>query len=342
MKKVLVSGYIGFNNFGDEAIFYTLSNHLKKLGCDVSVLCSNKDIVKEKYNVKTYGFKNLFEIFIAITSCNILISGGGSLLQNKTSNFSLFYYLFIILTAKLFLKKTIIFAQGIEPINGKIQTFITKWILKTTDFISVRDENSYELLKKWNLKPNLLSDPIYSIIEDIKIKDNKEEEIIVQLRDFKNINQKFLKDLADALEENCSNKKISVFSFQDEIDEKPCKQFIELLKQKNIKANYIPNKPIKETIEIVNNSKYMISTRLHGVLISHALNVKTFALIYDKKLETFAKELNIEAINLDSYNKEELKNKIKFLLNNKNITKEYRKFDWSLIDKVLTDNRGQK
>ena len=341
MKKVLVSGYIGFNNFGDEAIFYSLSNHLKKLEFDVSVLCSNKNIVKEKYDVKTYNFKKPFEIIKAIFNCDILISGGGSLLQNKTSNFSLFYYLSILLIAKLLLKKTIIFAQGIEPINGKLQTFITKSVLKTVNFISVRDENSLNLLKSWKLNPILVSDPIYSIIENIKI-SNKRKGIIIQLREFKNINESFLEDLANALPKNKIQDDINVFSFQDEIDEKICKKFIKILENKGIIANYIPNKSIKETIEIVNNSKYMISTRLHGVLISHALKVKTFALIYDKKLETFAKELNIKAINLDNYDKEELKNKINFLLNNEDETKNYRKFDWSLIDKVLTENRGQK
>ena len=49
MKKVLVSGYIGFNNFGDEAIFLALSSHLKLKGHKVSVLCSNKNEVKKYY-----------------------------------------------------------------------------------------------------------------------------------------------------------------------------------------------------------------------------------------------------------------------------------------------------
>ena len=96
MKKILVSGYIGFNNFGDEAIFYALSTHLKSLGCDISVLCANKKDVAKKYNVKTYNFKKPLQILKAIFNCNILISGGGSLLQNKTSNASLYYYLFIL------------------------------------------------------------------------------------------------------------------------------------------------------------------------------------------------------------------------------------------------------
>ena len=96
MKNILVSGYIGFNNFGDEAIFYALSSHLKKLGHNISVLCNNPEQTKNNYQVKTYHYKKPLEIIKAVLKCNILISGGGSLLQNKTSNFSLFYYLFII------------------------------------------------------------------------------------------------------------------------------------------------------------------------------------------------------------------------------------------------------
>ena len=91
MKKVLVSGYIGFNNFGDEAIFKALSEHLLSSGIEVSALSASDD-----YNIKTYYYKSPIEILKAILNCNILISGGGSLLQNKTSNFSLYYYLFII------------------------------------------------------------------------------------------------------------------------------------------------------------------------------------------------------------------------------------------------------
>ena len=66
MKKILVSGYIGFNNFGDEAIFLALSKHLKSLGFKVSVLCNNKNEVQKTYNVLTYNYKCPFEILKAI------------------------------------------------------------------------------------------------------------------------------------------------------------------------------------------------------------------------------------------------------------------------------------
>lgn len=333
MKRVLVSGYIGFNNFGDEAIFYALSNHLKSLGIEVSVLCNNKKEVKKKYAVKTYNFKKPFQILKAILNCDILISGGGSLLQNKTSNFSLFYYLFIILLAKICFKKTIIFAQGIEPIRGIFQAFLTKTVLKTANYITVRDKNSLELLKSWKIDANLVSDPVYSIVQDEKIAENKEG-LIVQLRNFKGIEEKFLDDLSDVISKNFKEK-INVFSFQDEIDEKICLNFTQKLKSKGLDAKYTPAKPIEETIQIVNNTKFMISTRLHGVLISNALETKTFALIYDEKIKTISDELKIENIDIFNYKKEELDEKIEKFFNNETQKVPFRRFFWDCIDNIL-------
>ena len=101
MKNVAISGYIGFGNFGDEAIFCALSSHLKDLNYNICAICNNPDKVKKEYNVSTCYFKSFFRIIKTLFKCDILISGGGSLLQNKTSNHSLFYYLFIIFLAKL-------------------------------------------------------------------------------------------------------------------------------------------------------------------------------------------------------------------------------------------------
>lgn len=335
MKKVLVSGYIGFNNFGDEAIFYALSKHLKELGYSVSALCNNCDEVKEKYQVKTFYYKKIFEILNAIFSNDILISGGGSLLQNKTSNFSLFYYLLIIFFAKLCFKKVIIFAQGIEPIIGKIPERITMGILKCVDFISVRDEKSKKYLRQFNIESTLVSDPAYSLVQKENVSEDKKG-LVVQLRSFKGINQEFIQNLAQAISQ-LNHNKINVFSFQDDIDEKVCLEFIEELRKYGVIANYINAKSPQETIDIINNSKYVISTRLHGLIISSALKSHTFALSYDEKIKTLCFELGIEQIDIFNYKKEEMFEKLKNFFNQKdNINNyPYRKFDWDKIDEAL-------
>lgn len=334
MKRVLVSGYIGFNNFGDEAIFYALSNHLKEKNVVVSALTSSKKETKEKYDVEVYNFKNPSEILKGILSCDFLFSGGGSLLQNKTSSFSLIYYLFIILLAKMFFKKVIIFAQGIEPIKGKFFEFITKTVLKTCDFISVRDLKSQELLKSWKIKSTLLSDPVYSILQDRKINENKKG-LIVQLRSFEGINEKFLSDLAQSISKSYQGE-IKVLSLQEEYDKNLCLEFIKKLEENNLKAEFINPKTIEETIEIINSVEFIISTRLHGLICSSALKTKSFALIYDDKIKTLCDELNLQSIEIKNYKKENLAEKLIEFFNNKTFqANPYRRFSWDYIDNIL-------
>ena len=265
---------------------------------------------------------------------DILISGGGSLLQNKTSNFSLIYYLFIIFLAKLFNKKVIIFAQGIEPINGKFFEFLTKTVLKMTNFISVRDKKSQNLLNSWNIKTELLSDPAYSLIENIEINQDKKG-LIVQLRSFEGIDDKFISDLADVIAKYYQGE-ITVLSLQNEYDKDICLSFIEKLKKYNTNAKFIPYQGIKETIDVLNNAKYVISARLHGLIVSYALENKCFGLIYDEKIRTLCDELNIENIEIKNYQKDELDIKLNnFFNNNSPKTHPYRPFVWDCIDNVI-------
>ena len=334
MKRVLVSGYIGFNNFGDEAIFYALKNHLKSLGCFVSVLSNNKNDIKKRYGIKAYNYKNLLQILKAIINCDVLISGGGSLLQNKTSNFSLFYYLFIIFLAKIFFKKVIIFAQGIEPIEGKIQIFITKTILKFVDFVSVRDEKSANLLNKWKISSVVLSDPFYSLVENMEICKNKNG-LIIQLRKTFKDSKKLLDDLSEFIKKFYQGK-ITVLSLHKELDEEICQNFVQKLENLGIKAEYIDFYDIEKIITLLNEAKYVISTRLHGLIAASALKTKCFALSYDEKIKTLCDDRNIPYIDIYDYKQSDFEKKIDEFFNNKiNEVHPYRPFRWECIDNIL-------
>jgi len=335
MKNILVSGYIGFDNFGDEAIFYALETHLKSLGYNVSVLCANKAKVQNNYQVKAYNYKKPFQILKAILKCDTLISGGGSLLQNKTSNFSLYYYLFIILLAKAFFKKVIIFAQGIESINGFLNIFITKAILKKLDYICVRDYNSSKLLKSWGIENDIVADPVYSLLEQTEIEKNKEG-LVIQLRDSSNFTDDILESIAISISKYNTEKNIKVFSLHNKYDVENCYKLINMLKEKNIEAKFISSRTVDETIKIFNKAKFVISTRFHGVLTAQALKSKTFALVYDKKVETLSNELNIDYIDISDCTKKEIDNKIKYFFNDSELKySQHRNFHWNCIDAAL-------
>ena len=134
MGKVLISGYYGFKNFGDEAILSVLVNHLKSKDANITVLSSDPEYTKSVYNVNSINSFDLKQVIKELKKTDILISGGGSLLQDATSLKSLIYYTGIIAVAKLFNKKIIIFAQGIGPVNNKFARLVTRNLLKMCNY----------------------------------------------------------------------------------------------------------------------------------------------------------------------------------------------------------------
>ena len=125
-KNVAISGYYGFENFGDEAILKVLTEELKNCGHNVTVFSKRPDITSAKRGVNSVYTFSLGKVIKTLKNADVLISGGGSLLQDVTSTKSLFYYLFVIGAALFFQKDVIIFAQGIGPIKNPISRFITK------------------------------------------------------------------------------------------------------------------------------------------------------------------------------------------------------------------------
>ena len=172
-KRFVLSGYFGFKNFGDEAILSVLIKKLKLDKHRITVISSDPKYTMKQYKHirSVYTFK-IPDIIGAISKSDVVISGGGSLLQDATSLKSLIYYLFIIFVGLVLRKTVIIFAQGIGPINSFIGIVLTKNLLKHCNYVSVRDEKSLELLKNWGIKADLLCDPIFSIETNKIIKSN--------------------------------------------------------------------------------------------------------------------------------------------------------------------------
>ena len=114
MVKVVISGYYGFANAGDEAMLSAIVGSLRDIIPDIhiTVITGNCRMTKEHHNVHAVHRMNFLAIAAAIRRCDILISGGGSLLQNVTSSRSLYYYLFIMRIALLFHKPVMLYAQG--------------------------------------------------------------------------------------------------------------------------------------------------------------------------------------------------------------------------------------
>lgn len=297
MKKILISGYYGFDNFGDEAILGVLINHLR--GNDITVLSSNPEKTGRTHNVNSLNSFNPKLIVERLPKFDMLISGGGSLLQNVTSNKSLFYYCGLINIMASLKKDVVIFAQGIGPVKGFWGKLIVKSALKKCKYISVRDVKSQELLKSWGIESNLVCDPIF----DLNVPTPKRtRKVGIQIRKFASLTDELFDEIIKQVALKFSDREIELICFQDSEDEGISKVFLNKLKKKNptINANIIKNLTNKEVIEKVSEYDYLIGMRFHACLLGLKYGIKTLAISYDPKVETLAKNANIPYLVMDS------------------------------------------
>ena len=289
MAKVLLSGYYGYENFGDEAILAVIIDHLQRLGADITVISHNPAATAGAYGVKSVKNFSLFQLINAIYSCDILISGGGSLLQDVTSIKSLLYYSFIIWLAKLCKKKVIIFAQGIGPLQKDFSQKLVRSLLAKCDLVTVRDIKSREFLQNAGITAELVSDPVFSV----DLPRSKTENIVgIQLRAFKTLNEEFLFNLAKQVAIDFGDKKIELYVFQKALDLDICLTFEKMLKaiDPNIQTEIIHSLSKNDIIIKISRLEYMIAMRFHAVLVAIKTGVKTLAINYDAKVAKLAYE----------------------------------------------------
>lgn len=296
-KKVVISGYYGADNFGDESILEVLIQRLKKDEADITVLSTNPDKTAKTHGVNSIHSFKLGKVMSALSKCDILVSGGGSLLQDATSVKSLFYYLWVIFMAQFYKKQVLIFAQGIGPINNKIGEFFTKKLLKNCRWISVRDDKSLFLLRGWGLKPELVCDPLYDLEVAGSTPSNR---VGIQLRSFKSLTEKLLITLANRVAIEFADKEIEIYSFQDSLDLEVCQHFEHLLLSvnPNLKTTVIFGKTPKEIIKLIASLEYMIAMRFHAILIALKYGIKTLAINYDYKIEAICNDAKIPALSM--------------------------------------------
>ena len=331
MKKVLISGYYGFGNTGDEAILETLSIQFSKAGIGVQVLSANPAKTQELYGIKAYKRFNLSDIIKAIKNCHALISGGGSLFQDVTSSMSLYYYLGIVKIAEMLGKKVHVFSQGVGPIKKECNRRMFTNIINKVETISVRDEISFEELKILKVdKPDLMrtTDPAFMLqpapeVSGIKILEkagvNFSGKLIVGIaaRNWSS-NKDSVSQIAETadqiIEEFDANVVLFPFHYPEDLDF--ANRIAEKMRNKPcvLKEEYKPSE-IMAAIGLMNIN---IGVRLHALILSVCMGVPVIGISYDPKIDGFLKTIGLNPVcNYDNIQWELINKEIQRIINNK-------------------------
>ena len=331
---VVMSGYYGFNNTGDEAIMLSMHKNIQQLGDNyhITVLSNKPEETREKYGIEAVYRFGVRDVFHAIRKSDVLLSGGGSLLQDSTSTRSLMYYLSITVMAKMLRKKVMLYANGIGPVSGKRNRRLVKQVVNKADLITLREENSYEELLSMGVNPKkcfVTADPVFTMdgISREEAKDLLAAEgvpmdkpvVVVSVRNWKDMD-KFIgrfAELCDTIVEKY-DRNIVFLGMQMPNDMTVSEKVRRKMKQEAyiLKGNYSPY----EVMGIISQADFILSMRLHTLIFAARQRVPLIGFIYDPKIEYYLEKLDMPSGGkLKEFDKEETLALVDEMIHNKQV-----------------------
>ncbi|MDO8588465.1 MAG: polysaccharide pyruvyl transferase CsaB [Armatimonadota bacterium] len=168
MKRIVVSGYYGFGNVGDEAVLAGTLASFRSLNADVeiTVLSGDPADTTAVHGVASLPRYSLSAVTQAIRQSDLLLSGGGSLLQDVSSARSAAYYFGVIALAELLRVPVMLYAQGVGPITRTVTALQARLLLNRVALASVRDADSADLLRRLGVKRppiHVTADPSFAL-----------------------------------------------------------------------------------------------------------------------------------------------------------------------------------
>lgn len=172
--RILFSGYYGFGNAGDEAVLAASVAMFRERRPDLPLAALSADPrgTRRALGIEAVGRMGPLALR-EIRRCSLFLSGGGSLLQDRTSVRSLAYYLLLLDLARRCGARTMIFAQGVGPL---VRESSRRWVaraLARVDAVTVRDADSAELLHSLGIggregpRVEVTADPVFALRPEV-------------------------------------------------------------------------------------------------------------------------------------------------------------------------------
>lgn len=299
-KKVLICGYYGAFNLGDELMLQTILKYIgNKEELDITImLCTYKytDITKYgKYSFIHYP-KTIHDFNYIAQYYDAVIFGGGALLDDSNysiaSNHLSLGYILINLTLRFiaFNKITILYGLSSNE-NLHNQEFIDKlnFIASNATYFSLRDTNSLNTLKACNIKTDRIK-----IVDDILFANNYN----IQKRKTNSVvNIGVIYICMDDTEKDVIDNTRILIKYLKSNNIKYKINFIPFMNVQNNDEIFLKTKvgdmdknitvlpyqyTIKDVVNTINDQDFIISMRYHGSLIANILEKNNITILYSR------------------------------------------------------------
>ncbi|MDR1530834.1 MAG: polysaccharide pyruvyl transferase CsaB [Clostridiales bacterium] len=313
---IILSGYYGFNNSGDDAILDAIIHALRTKRAGVALLALSKTPRQSaaRYNIFSVNRFNFFHILKYMRRTRLFVYGGGSIIQDVTSTNSLIYYTVLIHLAKYFGVRVMLYANGVGPVTRPKNRLRAQNALRRCDYITIRDPESFAELRRLGVTSGcrLSSDPALSVepsppeaVEKILAAENilPGKYFALSFRQWKRSDPQFAGKMArviDRLAEQYNLTPLFV-PMQFPSDAGFSREIALRVKARSVILSR--NYTVSELMGILSRTEFVIGMRLHTLIFAASQGVPVIGVIYDPKVRAFmsyiGQETFVDCENID-------------------------------------------
>ena len=321
MLHVLIGGYAGCGNLGDDAILRRIAACWQGQAAPRSLISLSPDAPlvhpyarlsltaltgtgeASPFGIPCIARRGAWRMLARrMREADAFVLGGGALLQNCSAHGSrsLIYYVGLLWLARLYGCPFCLLANGVGPLTGSLAMRAVGAVLRRAAGISVRDSGSGRLLLSLGVVPSRLAyeaDPVLSVVPvraDQAARFVQERIAFSSLRPFLCVvprpceNASCLQSIADALSRLVRERGVIplLFPFDAQKDAVICRR---MARQSG--GAVISCEDERMAAGIFARSRGVLSLRLHGLILAKAVGCRAIALPYspnDPKATDFA------------------------------------------------------
>ena len=167
--RIVLCGYYGYGNMGDEALLASAVGRAQKRDMSPVVLLHGRPERYSRLGISCVRRCSPFAVMKEIRRADVLAFGGGTLLQDNTSLRSLCFYCALLHFAHRCGVRTELWASGIGVPRTRIGAVMIRNALRRCDAIGVRDKASFRLCERMldgtDMKKVYIEDDLAKAIE---------------------------------------------------------------------------------------------------------------------------------------------------------------------------------
>lgn len=308
LKKILFSGYYGFDNAGDEAVLAALCQIFRaNLGdadrLELVILSAAPEktaAAYAEYKIRAINRWDKKALRAELAGADLFCSGGGSLLQDVTSVRSVWYYTSLLRQAQKQGVPAIVLAQGLGPLHTGLGRWLTRRALAKCRLLSWRDAASKALAEEI-LAPAEVNIPNYQVCDPVLLWQPEQSSqpakaaeltVALALRPWASMQPAAAARLIELLRRAGYRPVLLPYHLGE--DEQLAAKINEVMAAEG-------GQPVevwrcaspKEAWAAVGRADLLLGMRLHSLIMAAAQGIPALAFSYDPKVEAFAKQVQI-------------------------------------------------